>query len=399
MRSNVSVWNGVHLKRPPLRIFYVSTALSVTALGDSLLYTILPSYYPHLGLTPFHVGVLLSVNRWIRLGTNHMAEHCYQRYPSPLWLILAFFVGSFVTAVYGIAQNFLIFLGARILWGVSFSFIRQAGIMTAVSSGPKVNIGERMGYYYGINGIWLTAGVLLGGLSHDIFGFSFTFVVLSILSLVGMPLGILSQKGLKWLENPPVKNVLQKGDVGIILCGFAVGIVGYGMIISTMGLILKEQLEESYIIAGHSIGVATLTGIMLGLHWFTEAIGSPIFGAIADRIGKEQSILFLFFIGTIAIITAGIYLDPILLFVIMPVIFICNTTLSTLLSSQAGLLGTRSVASFATTLDLGMSFGPLLGWSIVQLGFPTNYIFILSGTFYIIGAMIFFRKFRNLKIN
>ena len=115
-----------------------------------------------------------------------------------------------------------------------------------------------MGYYYGIDAIWRTTGVLLGGLSHDIFGFSFTFIVLSILSLIGMPLGILSQKGLKWLEKPPVKNVLQKGDVGIILCGFAVGIVGYGMIISTMGLILKEQLGESYIIAGHSIGVVKI---------------------------------------------------------------------------------------------------------------------------------------------
>jgi hypothetical protein len=328
-----------------------------------------------------------------------MAELCYRRYPSSLWLILAFFGGSFVTAVYGIAQKFLIFLGVRILWGVSFSFIRQAGIMTAVSSGPKVNIGERMGYYCGIDAIWRTTGVLLGGLSHDIYGFSFTFIVLSILSLVGMPLGILSQKGLKWLEKPPVKNILQKGDVGIMLCGFAVGIVGYGMIISTMGLILKEQLGESYIIAGHSIGVATLTGIMLGLHWFTDGIGSPIFGAIADRIGKEQSILFLFFIGTIAMITVGIYLDPILLFAIMPVIFICNTTLSNLLSSQAGLLGTRSVASFATALDLGMSFGPLVGWNIAQLGFPTNYIFILGGTFYMTSAMISFRKFRNLKIN
>lgn len=47
-----------------------------------------------------------------------------------------------------------------------------------------------MGYYYGIDAIWRTTGVLLGGLSHDIFGFSFTFIVLSILSLVGMPLGM-----------------------------------------------------------------------------------------------------------------------------------------------------------------------------------------------------------------
>jgi hypothetical protein len=34
-----------------------------------------------------------------------------------------------------------------------------------------------MGYYYGIDAIWRTTGGLLGGLSHDIFGFSFTFTL------------------------------------------------------------------------------------------------------------------------------------------------------------------------------------------------------------------------------
>ncbi|NVM25898.1 MAG: hypothetical protein HWN70_08280 [Desulfobacterales bacterium] len=376
------------MKLPPLPVFYVSTGLSLVTLGDSLLYTILPSYYPVLGLAPLQVGILLSVNRWIRLATNHMAERCYRRYPSDLWLILAFFMGSIVTAMYGIAKMFIIFLGARILWGISFSFIRQAGIMTAVESGSETHLGERMGYFRGINAMWRTSGVILGGLSHDVFGFTITLVGLSILSLVAAPLGALSQKGLKRLKRPLGKVVPGKGDVRVICCGFAVGLIGGGMLMSTLGLILKEQVGESFTIAGNSIGIVTLTGIILGLRWFIDGVGSPILGAIADRSGRQRSTTFLFSLGAVTLIVVAVYSKPILLIALMLIFFICGTTLNTLLSAQAGQSGTRSVASYATAMDLGMSVGPLIGWSIAQLGLPTNSIFISSGAIYMIGAII-----------
>jgi hypothetical protein len=53
------------MKLPPLPVFYISTGLSLVTLGDSLLYTILPSYFPILGLAPLQIGIILSVNRWI----------------------------------------------------------------------------------------------------------------------------------------------------------------------------------------------------------------------------------------------------------------------------------------------------------------------------------------------
>lgn len=381
------------MKLPPLPVFYISTALALTTLGDTLLYTILPSYYPHLGLAPIQVGILLSVNRWIRLATNHMAELCSRRYPSDLYLILAFFIGSLVTAIYGIAHMFIIFLGARILWGISFSFIRQAGIMTAVHSGSEAHLGERMGYYRGINAMWRTSGVLLGGLSHDLFGFTVTLIALSILSLIAMPLGVLSQKKLKQLEKPHGKDVPGKGDAGIILCGFAVGLVGAGMIISTLGFILKQYVGESFVVAGYSIGVVTLTGIILSLRWFIDGVGNPFLGAIADRIGMERFITLLFVVGTASLLIPVIHMKSILLIVCVLIFFACGTTLYTLLSAQAGRRGTRAVASFATAMDFGMSLGPLIGWSIAQFEFPTNYIFVSCGVIYMISASISFKKF------
>lgn len=387
------------MKRPPLPVFYISTALSLVVLGDALLYTILPSYYQHLGLVPFQVGILLSVNRWIRLATNHLAEHCYRRYPSNLWLIFALFMGSVVTAVYGIAHLFIIFLGARILWGLSYSFIRQAAIMTAIKSGSPAHLGERIGYYRGISAMWRTLGVLIGGASHDVFGFTLTLTTLSLLSLVAMPLGVLSQRGLKRLQMPIAKDFAGKGKAGTICCGFTVGLVGSGMIMSTLGLILKENVGETVIIAGYSIGVVTLTGVILGFRYFLDGIGNPILGSIADRTGRERSITFLFLMGAASLFINAMDLKPIILVIFVLTFFACGTTLWILISSQAGQRGTRPVASFATAVDLGASVGPLMSWSITHVGFPANYIFTLGGTIYMIGAIISFKTFGIKDVN
>ena len=381
------------MKRPPLPVFYISTAASLSTLGDAVLYAILPSYYPHLGLAPFQVGIILSVNRWIRLGTNHMAEHCYRCYPNVPWLIFAFLMGSVVTAVYGIAGTFIIFLGARIFWGVSVSFTRQTSIMTAVESGSEVYLGERMGYYRGISAMWVALGLILGGLSHDAFGFTPTLIALSILSLFAIPLGVLSQQRLKQLKKPPAEDIAGKWDLGVMLCGFVIGTVGAGIVMSTLGLILKERIGESFGIAGYSIGVVALTSIMLGLYRLIRGIMSPIFGNIADRIGRERPIPFLFLFGAIALSISGICIDPILLVVLMVVFFICGITLDTLLFAQAAQSGPRSIASFVTAVDLGMSIGPLIGWSIPHFGFPINYILVSGGAIYMIGAIVALKKF------
>jgi len=302
-------------------------------------------------------------------------------------------MGSVVTAIYGIAHLFIVFLGARILWGLSYSFIRQAGIMTAVKSGSPAHLGERMGYYRGINAMWRTLGVLIGGVTHDVFGFTLTLITFSLLSLVGMPLGALSQRGLKRLQMPMAKDSTGRGDAGTMCCGFTVGLVGSGMIMSTLGYILKEHVGDTVVIAGYSIGVVTLTGIILGFRFFLDGIGNPILGAIADRTGRERSITFLFLVGATSLFINAMNLKPIMLVIFVLIFFACGTTLWTLISSQAGQRGPRSVASFATAVDLGSSVGPLLSWSIAHFGFPTNYIFILGGTIYMIGVIISFKTF------
>ena len=381
------------MKRPPLLIVYFSTALSIVTLGDSLLYAILPSYYPHLGLAPIQVGILLSVNRWIRLSTNHLAEYCYRKYPGNPWVLFAFFTGSMVAIMYGLAETFVVFLIARILWGISFSFLRQAGVMTAVRSGVDADLGERMGYFRGINALLRAVGLFVGCFLHDVFGFSATLIGLGVLSFSAIPLGYHSQRRTTRLRETPPERVLKKNRFSVISCGFVLGIVGPGMIISTLGLVLKTHIGESFGIAGYSVGIATLTGLIIGIRWFVDGIGSPVIGTVADRLGRQQSLSLLFSLNTVTLITIAFVTIPVALIFLIFVFFICSTAQMTLLSAQAGESGPRSVASYATAMDFGMSIGPLIAWGIAQFGLPTSFIFISGGVIYGIGSVIAVKTF------
>src|SRR5690606_7209317 len=72
MKTTVAVQSHPSLQQPapPLR---VAAAVSLSLLGDALLYAVLPSQAARLGIPLALVGLLLSANRLIRLVTNSWA--------------------------------------------------------------------------------------------------------------------------------------------------------------------------------------------------------------------------------------------------------------------------------------------------------------------------------------
>jgi len=326
------------MTRPPLTILFIAVATALSILGDAMMYAVLPGYYVHIGLTPFQVGILLSVNRWVRLASNQVAERCYRESSVILWLIPAYLIGSLVTTTYAFFRNFVVLLSARILWGVCFSFIRQAGIMTVVNTSDDVHLGEHMGFYRAIS----SSGWFLG----------------------------------------------MQANLRIMLCGFAVGVVGLGLIMSTLGLLLKEQIGISINLFGRTLGVATLTGAVLAIRWILVGVGSPVLGAIADRIGRERSIPFLFVIGAIVIGLTGFRFGLPWMMSGVLMLFCCETLLDILITARAGQQGARFVASYVTAHDFGSALGPLIGWSIVQFDLTTGLIFFAAAVFYIMGAFM-----------
>ena len=55
-------------------VVFIALATAFSLLGDQMLYSVLPTHYAEIGLMPYQVGLILSVNRWVRLITNTLAE-------------------------------------------------------------------------------------------------------------------------------------------------------------------------------------------------------------------------------------------------------------------------------------------------------------------------------------
>lgn len=108
----------------PTPAFLVALATAFSLLGDQALYSVLPVMHADLGLSALQVGLLLSVNRWIRLLTNEFAHRLAARRAPTYLLPAALLLGAITTALYAMSSAFTVLLLARMLWGLAWSFIR-----------------------------------------------------------------------------------------------------------------------------------------------------------------------------------------------------------------------------------------------------------------------------------
>ena len=378
------------MTKPPRQVFLIGLATALVLPGDSILYAVLPVYYPALGLSPIQVGILLSANRWVRLFSNYLAEACLSRSRPEPWLVAALLVGSLVMVIFGTAKIFLLLLLARLLWGIAFSFMRQAGIMTVVGTSPGARLRQNMGYLRAFTAAGGIVGVVLGGLGHDTFGFTATLLGFFAFSLLAAPLGYLSQRGFEFPTTTPTSTPTPAprasggGDAHwrLLFYGFAVGMVGPGLISSTLGLLLKARLGDSVVLFGVAVGVATISGIALSIRWSVDGFGSPLLGAFGDRFGRERLVPYGFLVGGAGLALAGVAGGAAAMLAGVVVLFVCGTLLGILLIAWAGQKGSRTVSLLVTASDFGSGMGPLIGWSLAQYSLDPAWILAAGAAIY-----------------
>jgi MFS transporter, DHA1 family, inner membrane transport protein len=101
----------------PVGMALPGLVIAVASIGDTLLYAVLPLYHQDFGVSLAMVGVLLSLNRWIRLLANSGVAAIGERV-GPHALMVAAAAGSAVsTTLYGLAENEAVQVAARMLWG------------------------------------------------------------------------------------------------------------------------------------------------------------------------------------------------------------------------------------------------------------------------------------------
>lgn len=342
-------------RRPPT-VWLVGTATAFSLLGDQALYSTLPIYFEELGLHPFEVGVILSANRWIRLATNELAHRLSIRADQRLLFVAAVALGAITTAIYALRPGFALFVLARLLWGLCWSFIRHLGVLSVMAAGGAERSGHSAGRLGGISRAGSVGGLFGGALLVDWLGFGPSLALLAGLSAVAIPLG--------WFGFRPGAErttAAASGDgsdqIGAGLLGFAHGMVGPGLVMATLGAVLDDGLGDR-----GWISAASVTGAVLALRFVLESGAAARLGAISDRHGVRVASASSFAVGAFALLVAAISPWLVLLIAAVVVFFVAGTALGAGLIGFAGRQGSKTLARYATASDLGSASGPVIGW-------------------------------------
>ena len=236
-------------KMPPLPILVTSLSVSAALLGDAMLYVVMPSRPELWHLTIVQVGILLSINRLVRLVTNPLSSVFVERYGVYTPFRISLLSSLAVLAAYAFSKNFIILVFARLLWGTCWSVLRLVSQWVASDQSTKENIGLNLSSNASIIRIGSVGGAVFGGLLSDYLGYEVAFMLFGIFTLFGFFIWIrrsgyqhreqLIKKGRKATE---FIGVLKDPNVLILSIASMLAVLVFsGRIGATLGHILRYK--------------------------------------------------------------------------------------------------------------------------------------------------------------
>ena len=379
---------------PIFGVAAVGAAVGLSLFGDMAMYVVLPVHFSDLGLTALQVGILLSANRWIRMVTNRVAERMLRRHGSSILFPAALLTGSLCTAAYSAAAaaavpTFATLLLLRMVWGVCWSFIRHTGAMTTVRMAGPARAGRLMGVYLALVQAGFVAGTFVAGLLFDGSTYRTTFLLAAAMSLAAVPAGVLTGRRypVATVRGASPREPLRRGTLTLAARGFIVSLVGAGLVMSTLGYVLKSLFGESIPVGSLVIGVATVNGILLAAQHLINSIGSPLFGMLIDRHGVSRVQCLGFAVAGLSLLAPATFPSTSLLVPLVVIFFVGAALARLALESQAAVAGHKTYSRLVTATDLGSAVGPILGWVGIEIA-RSGLVFRVGGGLFLAGAVM-----------
>lgn len=377
----------------------LGTALSL--IGDATLYTVLPTHFADAGIALASVGIILSVNRIIRLVTNGPAGWLYDRgWDRRIFFLAALALGSLSTAMYAISMGIEILFVARLLWGLAWSGIWVSGNAIVLEMASEHERGRWVGIYQ----VWFffggALGAFLGGVLTDAVGYQSALWIgagISVFGTIVAAIGLANHRHLRDQRAAAQTNVT-RARLRIIPDFRAVSpamwaavaahganrLVASGVVTSTLGLLVQN-------LRGDLVGVASITGGLLAGRTFISLASAPIAGAWSDRRGSRWGLLALsLFTGAVGI---AIFAIPDTLAVLIGALLgaIASGNIQSLATALVGDLSAdkrqgRNLGIFHTAGDLGSAIGPLAAFALLPItGLST--VFLACALLMLVNAL------------
>lgn len=397
--------------KPLPLVLIVSTVIALCILGDSLMYSILPLEAANLGISLPLVGILLSANRFVRLLSNAWASATFERWGARTPFIGAVLLGLLSTLLYGAGWGFVIFLSARLLWGIAWSGLRQGGYEAIWHGGSTVK-GRLTGILWGIVRLGSALSVLGGGLLYDRVGYTATIFSIAAITTLALPItlfirwpaGAFHRRPAPAVTAPPTVprrhwqdwwHTLQSPRTRWLLTAATLQFYLSGVVISTTSIFLADRLQQSESSLFFGLGIGSIAGSLQGVRWLSDITFGPTVGRISDRIGQTVMALGLGTLSFSALLGLSTLTNMALVLPCLFVYFLCDSGMNVTLSAAASGAALEQerphvfISLYTTMADLGSALGPLLAFSLGRLlGLPLTY----SGTaFLVLVTLLYYR--------
>ncbi len=368
---------------PSKVLFPLGLGTALSLMGDATLYTVLPTHTADAGITLAAVGIMLGINRAVRLFLNGPAGVAYDRWPRRRIFVPALFVGALSTALYAATHGFWPLLIGRMLWGLAWSGIWVGGARIILDVTTPQNRGWWMGAYQ----TWFFSGAALGafvgGVFTDWLGYTATMWVGAGVTALG---GLVAAWRLpetagfhavdtspsvpgpplpeaKLIKKDPPPQVRKPLGLAMALQGLNRFVIS-GMLTATMGLLVQAHLSDS------PLGVATLTGFVMSGQTVFSIAAAPLSGRLSDKLESRWRVIrWGLLAGVIGLallggtLPAGILLGALLIAAAKGNIQSLVATLigDYVLPAQQG----RAIGVLHTVGDFGSAIGPPIAYLLL----------------------------------
>lgn len=361
----------------------VAVALSLT--GDSTLYAVLPNQAEVVGVSLGTVGVLLGVNRLVRIPANPLAGILNDRLGRRRLFLLGLSLGIVSTLAYGLVRGFWPMLAARLLWGSAWALINVGGYTMILDRSGREDRGRLTGFYQMFYLLGLTLSPLVGGALTDALGFQSAVAACAGLSAVGLAVAAMAlpETG---PERPAARSkpaglrlafgqllALRHSEPRVLLAAglyFAIFFVSSGVLMSTIGLYLDQRWAGGLTVGGVGVGVASMAGGMLALRSLLGIAAGPAAGTLSDRLRSRWPVvgfgLVLGLVGFALLAAGGGVLS------VAAGVALVALGSGALIATLAAVVGDQAAGSrqgtimgiLATAGDAGSAAGPLLAYGL-----------------------------------
>jgi len=366
---------------------WLGSGLSI--MGDSTVYAVLPLYVGVVGISLAGAGMLMGINRLVRLVSNSVCGYLFDYGNQKKLFVISLFLGSFSSIIFGFFSGFPILFIARILWGIAWSGILIGGTSILVEETTSANRGKWIGVHYFWISVGNVCGYVLGGFLSDKIGFQPAMVVNGILSLVGaffalffLPADIEKPHKEKISFSNFRKNSIIKLDLTLLLYAATYGLsrlIFMGFIVTLLSVITKEKISPFITF----IGISTLTGLIAGIRTSAEMSLTPLVGVISDKFKNRLFVVVISLLFGIAGLFMLSLAPPYMTLLGLLICTIPSASIAVIIRTLVGDYAAeknnqgRSTGFVMTAGDLASAVGPIFAFRILPyVGMDTIFRFM-----------------------